>query len=298
MTLRQIELFTLVYELRNLTRAAELLYMTQSAVTQNLKKVEEELGVRLFERSGRQLRPSQSGDSFYRHAKRILEEYRTALSEFSAVGEHLSFYYYATPSSVIKDRVLSSFWKLDPFLQVDHFDCRFFELLDNARWTPGALYLVPEEFISDPEIRSVKAAEVQHYIIMRENHRLRGRSVIYPEDLAGETLLLRSDRGKQFPHLIAALEQLREKGIPYQASIAERAPELIPKILSFGGLAIVPEYLISEVPGILSKPYEDGIRTSVRLAYKGELSARVRKLLERYQAEAAVFSAEKKAAVR
>lgn len=92
--------------------------------------------------------------------------------------------------------------------------------------------------------------------------------------------------------------QLHGKGIPYQASIAERAPELIPKILSFGGLAIVPEYLISEVPGILSKPYEDGIRTSVRLAYKGELSARVRKLLERYQAEAAIFSAEKKAAVR
>ena len=298
MTLRQIELFTLVYELRNLTRTAELLYMTQSAVTQNLKKMEEELGVSLFERSGRQLIPSQGGDSFYRHAKRILEEYRSSLSELSVIGEHLSFYYYAMPSSAIKDRVLASFWKLDPFLQVEHRDCRFFELLDNTRWTPGALYLVPEEFIHDPEIRSVEAAEVQHYIIMRDNHRLRGRSVIYPEDLAGETLLLRSDRGKQFPHLNAALEQLRERGIPYQTAIAERAPELIPKILSFGGLAIVPEYLTSEVPGILSKPYEDGIGIHVRLAYKGELSPRVKKLLERYQAEAAVSAEEKKAAAR
>ena len=50
MTLRQLELFALIYELRNLTRAAESLYMTQSAATQNLKKMEEELGVRLFER--------------------------------------------------------------------------------------------------------------------------------------------------------------------------------------------------------------------------------------------------------
>ena len=76
-------------------------------ITQNLKKMEEELGVSLFERSGRQLIPSQGGDSFYRHAKRILEEYRSSLSELSVIGEHLSFYYYAMPSSAIKDRVLA-----------------------------------------------------------------------------------------------------------------------------------------------------------------------------------------------
>ena len=33
MTIRQMELFSLVYEMRNLSRAAEVLYMTQSAVS-------------------------------------------------------------------------------------------------------------------------------------------------------------------------------------------------------------------------------------------------------------------------
>lgn len=296
MTLRQIELFTLIYELRNLTRAGEILYMTQSAVTQNLKKMEEELGAHLFERGSRQMLPSPAGDSFYRHAKRILDEYQSALADLSETGEHLSFYYYAMPSSAIKDRVVASFWEIDPFLRIDQVDRRFFELIDNTRWKPGALYLVPEEFIQDPEIRTVEAAQVRHAVIMRDNHRLRTKPVIYPEDLAGETLLLRSDRGKQFPHLLAALDQLDEKGIFYRVAVAERAPELIPRILSFGGLAIIPEYLANDVPGILTKPYEDGIRIHVKLAYKGPLSLRVKKLLAQYQNQNESSSVERKTA--
>ncbi len=63
MTIRQMELFAQVYERRNLTRAAEALYMTQSAVTQNLKKMEEELGIQLFERVNRRLQPSPAGSA-------------------------------------------------------------------------------------------------------------------------------------------------------------------------------------------------------------------------------------------
>ena len=107
-----------------------------------------------------------------------------------------------------------------------------------------------------------------------------------PEDLEGETLLLRSDRGKQFPHLIAALDQLDERGVHYETAIAERARELAPRILSFGGIAILPEYLKSEVPGIVSRLYDDGIAIHVRLAWKGTLPPRVMKLLSAYQKRA------------
>ena len=101
MTIRQLELFSVVYEVQNLTRAAEVLYMTQSAVSQNLKKMEEELGVQLFERSNRQIIPSRAGESFYHYVKRILEDYRAAQEAIKQEDEHLSFYYYAFPSSVV-----------------------------------------------------------------------------------------------------------------------------------------------------------------------------------------------------
>ena len=61
MTIRQMELFSVVCETRNLTRAAEILFMTQSAVSQNLKKVNEEHDVQLFERGNRKNDPTSAG---------------------------------------------------------------------------------------------------------------------------------------------------------------------------------------------------------------------------------------------
>ena len=284
MTIRQLELFTLVYELRNLTRAAERLYMTQSAVTQNLKKMEEELGVRLFERGNRQLSPTRAGEGFYRHAGRIQEEYRKALADLADTEEKLNFYYYAMSSTAIKDRVVAALWEIDPGLTIEQFDRRIGELTDNSRWEPGAVYLVPEEFIRDPEIRTIEVAEVGHYLIMRDNHRLSGQSLVHPENLAGETLLLRSRPEQRFDHLNRALRQLEERGIPYRVAAAESVRELVPKILSFGGVAIVPEYLKSEVPGVVSRPYADGVNIHVKLAYREPLTPRVQKLLKAYRA--------------
>ena len=283
MTIRQMELFSVVFEVRNLTRAAEVLFMTQSAVSQNLKKMEEEMGVQLFERNNRQIIPSRAGEIFYVYVKRILDDFGAAQEAIKQVDEHLSFYYYAFPSSAVKDKVIASFWEIDPLLKIDLHDCRMTELLDNKRWLENALYLVPDEFLHSPDIQAIEALSVQHYIIMRKNHRLRDQAVIYPEDLSGETILVQSEVDKRFAHLIESLDILKEKKIPYTTAPADRARELIPKILSFGGVAIVPKFLVSEVPGIISKPYHDGIQIHVKLAYKGTLSPRIRKLLDAFR---------------
>lgn len=156
------------------------------------------------------------------------------------------------------------------------------ELL-NKPWVPGSLYLVPEEFIDDPAVHSIKVAAVQHFVIMKENHRLHTKYEIRPEDLDGETILLPSNPEKEFHHLRLALNQLSERSVHYRSSVADDVKELIPRILSFGGVAIVPEYLTRDVPGILSRPYKDGIAIHVELAYRGSLQPRIKKLLSDFQ---------------
>ena len=125
----------------------------------------------------------------------------------------------------------------------------------------------------------MEATSVQHHIMMRKGHRLQDKTVIYPDDLSGETILVQSEEDKRFTHLVETLDILNKKKIQYRTAPADRANELIPRILSFGGVAIVPEYIASEVPGIITKPYHDGIKIHVKLAYKGTLSPRVMKLL-------------------
>ena len=283
MTIRQMELFSVVCETRNLTRAAEILFMTQSAVSQNLKKMEEELDVQLFERDNRKIAPTSAGEIFNSYAKRIVDDYRAAQEAIKQADEHLSFYYYAFPSTAIKDNVIASFWEIDPLLKIDLHDCRMPELRDNKRWQENTLYLVPDEFIHSAEVKTVEATSVQHYIMMRKGHRLQDKTVIYPDDLSGETILVQSEEDKRFTHLVETLDILNKKKIQYRLASADRANELIPRILSFGGVAIVPEYIASEVPGIITKPYHDGIKIHVKLAYKGTLSPRVMKLLAAFR---------------
>ena len=51
MTVRHMKIFLQVYQTLNMTRAAELLHMTQPAVTRTIQEIEQYYGVRLFERS-------------------------------------------------------------------------------------------------------------------------------------------------------------------------------------------------------------------------------------------------------
>ncbi|MBJ6982090.1 LysR family transcriptional regulator [Luteimonas sp. MC1572] len=65
--------FCQVIRLGSVSRAAEALYVSQPAVTQQLQALERELGVRLFERSGRRLLPTREGEALYELARPLVE---------------------------------------------------------------------------------------------------------------------------------------------------------------------------------------------------------------------------------
>jgi len=73
-TLRQLEAFTHVYRLGSLTRAAQVMHLTQSAMSVLLQQLEEVLGLRLFDRTSRSLRPTAAAHEVYETAQRILGE--------------------------------------------------------------------------------------------------------------------------------------------------------------------------------------------------------------------------------
>ena len=70
MDLRQIQYIVAIAEENNITRAAEKLYITQSALNQQLLKLEKELGVQLFHRSRTDWHPTEAGEIYLRlHGK-------------------------------------------------------------------------------------------------------------------------------------------------------------------------------------------------------------------------------------
>lgn len=72
MDLKQIEYILKIAEENNITHAAEKLYISQSALNQQLLKLEKELGTELFYRSRTNWRPTQAGELYISAAKEIL----------------------------------------------------------------------------------------------------------------------------------------------------------------------------------------------------------------------------------
>ena len=64
MDLRQIEYILKIAEENNITRAAQKLFISQSALNQQLLKLEKELGVQLFHRSRTNWRPTKAGEIY------------------------------------------------------------------------------------------------------------------------------------------------------------------------------------------------------------------------------------------
>ncbi|MGN7727251.1 LysR family transcriptional regulator [Luteimonas sp. 22616] len=71
--LKPLRAFCQTARLGSVSRAAEALFVSQPAVTQQLQALERELGVRLFERSGRRLIPTREGETLYELARPLVE---------------------------------------------------------------------------------------------------------------------------------------------------------------------------------------------------------------------------------
>ncbi|HFB83988.1 MAG TPA: LysR family transcriptional regulator [Thermodesulfatator sp.] len=69
---RQLQVFAKVYEQRSFSRAAEEVFLTQPTVSGHIKALEDFLGVRLFDRLGREVVPTRAGEILYPYARQAL----------------------------------------------------------------------------------------------------------------------------------------------------------------------------------------------------------------------------------
>ncbi len=88
MKLNQIKYFIAVAEAGSTTRAAEMLNLTQPAITRGIHHLEEEIGVRLFERLPRSIRLTRLGEAYLRHARAVFVQLDNARAEMSYLAEN------------------------------------------------------------------------------------------------------------------------------------------------------------------------------------------------------------------
>jgi LysR family transcriptional regulator, transcriptional activator of the cysJI operon len=104
-------------------RAAEVLYISQPAVTQQIKALEEELGTRVFDRSGGKVRLTAAGEVLLRHAEQAEIVLSRAVEEIGSIeGEVRGSLRVAASTTIaqyVLPRVLAEFARLHPGVRLE-----------------------------------------------------------------------------------------------------------------------------------------------------------------------------------
>ncbi|MEN2414298.1 LysR substrate-binding domain-containing protein [Flavobacterium mesophilum] len=87
MELYQLEYFIKTAEVLHFTKAAELCFVTQSGLSQQIKKLEEELGLPLFIRIGKKVQLTEAGSVFLIHAKQVIENVQNGKQAIDDLNE-------------------------------------------------------------------------------------------------------------------------------------------------------------------------------------------------------------------
>lgn len=87
MNLQQLITFSTVISEGSMTAAAEKLYLTQPAVSQQIRNLEDEMGVNLLDRGSRHAKPTVQGQMLYDYAKRIIALTQQAQVAIQTMGE-------------------------------------------------------------------------------------------------------------------------------------------------------------------------------------------------------------------
>ena len=74
MNITQMRYFITIAQLENMSRAAELLHISQSSLSKNISAIEKELGTELFERNGKNISLNRAGSQFLESCRRMVAE--------------------------------------------------------------------------------------------------------------------------------------------------------------------------------------------------------------------------------
>jgi LysR family transcriptional regulator (chromosome initiation inhibitor) len=161
---QNLQAFVMTCELGTVVNAAKQLRVGQSAITQRIKNLEEELGVSLFIRRTSGMTLTVEGHSLLRYCKNAEESERRALSEITSLGRNQDVELVVTgPTSFMSSRAVSRLmpimdkWpKLNLRFMINDHDDRSLLLKSG---TADFAILHPEQIKSEFEFHNIKADE-------------------------------------------------------------------------------------------------------------------------------------------
>ncbi|BAK47515.1 MAG: LysR family transcriptional regulator [Lachnospiraceae bacterium] len=249
MNSRQIEYFLAVAGELNFTKAAERLYVSQTAVSKQIRNLEEQLGVKLFTRSRQHVELTHAGIVFQREAQYLMVHYqdvvkRTRLAAEGMYGT-LSVGFATGMGSTVVSSGIRGFKEKYPNIEMSFVNGTPSRLLQELKSRQIDLALIP--LFDHKYYEGLSYVRIREYgmqVAMPKSHPLASRRHIDREDLENEPLILVCTKESELGEDSRILDPFIQKGIQVQVVDKNEDIETIRFMLAANmGLTILPEYL-------------------------------------------------------
>ena len=249
MEIHQLRYFCSVAETGSFTRAAEREQIAQPSLSQQIIKLEEELGVRLFDRLGRSVRLTEPGQIFLPRARAILNELRAAKEEVtdkqSSLAGPVSLGVIPTIAPYFLPARINSFCRKYPQASITVFEDVTARLLDRLRGgvIDLAIMALPTRG-HDLECFPLRTEAL--FAILPRSHRLAKRPSLLLKELRNEPFLLLRDDHCFRETAITACKRARI--IPRVVFESGQFSSILAMVGAGLGISIVPEMALERRP--------------------------------------------------
>ncbi|MCI2399038.1 LysR family transcriptional regulator [Aliiroseovarius subalbicans] len=259
---RHLRTIRAIHEAGGLARAADMLHITQSALSHQVKGLEAQVGLELFHRRTKPMKLSPAGLRLLRLAERILPEIAAVEEEFRALKSgrsgrmHIAIECHACFDWLLP--VLDGFRHAWPEVDVDIRLRLAFDAIEALR-REEVDFVVSSDPVDLPGVQFTPLFDYEPRFVAARGHRLAGRSFVEAKDFADELLITYPvERAKLdiFSGLLTP-ERVEPRGLR-QVELTE---VILMLVASNRGVTVLPDWVLRDVkdhPDYVTLPITKG----------------------------------------
>ena len=269
MELRQLEYFQMASRLKNITRAAERLNVSQPNITVAIKKLETELGIKLFDRSQKQLSLTPEGNIFLNRIELALRSIQDAVLEVNDYKQlQKGTIKIGIPSMIgayLFPKIFSSFQQLYPHLDIYLYEEGSMTIREQLERDDLDFGIV---IISDASasLQLLPMSRNQIVACIPEKHPLARKDSISINDVAKADLIMLKE-GSFLRQLV--LSKIKRANIMPEIVLESNQIETVKGLIASNvGIAFLLDFIVKGAPGIRAVPFDDPLYVDLGLAWK------------------------------
>ncbi|WP_196591764.1 LysR family transcriptional regulator [Pectinatus frisingensis] len=269
MELKQLEYFQMTSRLKNITRAAKRLRVSQPNITVAIKKLEAELGIQLFDRSQKQLSLTPEGAVFLNRISLALRNIQDAVLEVNDYKQlQKGTIKIGIPSMIgafLFPKIFSSFQKkysnLDIYLY-EEGSMTIREQIDRDELDFGIVILSG----ASSSLELLPMSRNQSVACLPLNHPLAQKESIAISDIENQNIIMLKD-GSYLRNLL--LQKMSSENIKANVVLESNQIETIKGLVASNvGMAFLLDFVVKDAKNIKVLPFENPIFVDVGLAWK------------------------------